>query len=296
MLPTSSPSIFNDTNYLHLSAHLHVRSPPALTVKQLKSYLKAYKLKQTGRKSELIKVLAESLGLSPTAKNGADMTSNEVLVAGKKRRSRNAPTDLLPTVEQVIGESAQRKTRSPDENDTQTATGKPIFDAEMATPEGFSSEPDPSSTEYSTNSPYAILPPPEEDMLRRKVIQDLMARRHLKYDLAEAFYPETYMKDKGPAPEGDMYAVFTPRAVRPWDSPHADRAETHLVVLLADVMGWEDAYTRNFADRVSEVCDAIVLVPDIFRGRPWSKDKPQEGYEEWRASHDPVGGRCTGRI
>ncbi|CAI9115026.1 OLC1v1015861C3 [Oldenlandia corymbosa var. corymbosa] len=56
------------------------------------------------------------------------------------------------------------------------------------------------------------------------------------------------------------------------------------ILLLSDVFGFEDSATRDFAYRVA--CNGYnVLVPDLFRGDPWTKDKPKSLYEEWRARH-----------
>ncbi|XP_026455546.1 carboxymethylenebutenolidase homolog [Papaver somniferum] len=54
------------------------------------------------------------------------------------------------------------------------------------------------------------------------------------------------------------------------------------VLLLSDVFGFEDSATRDFAYRVA--CNGYnVLVPDLFRGNPWSKHRPKDDYENWRA-------------
>lgn len=58
------------------------------------------------------------------------------------------------------------------------------------------------------------------------------------------------------------------------------------VLLLSDVFGFEDSGTRDFAYRLS--CNGYnVLVPDLYRGEPWSKDRPQSEFEKWRRKHLP---------
>lgn len=58
------------------------------------------------------------------------------------------------------------------------------------------------------------------------------------------------------------------------------------LLLLSDVFGFQDSATRDFAYRVA--CNGYnVLVPDLFRGDPWSKNRPKSEYEEWRRGHDP---------
>ncbi|XP_009603635.1 uncharacterized protein [Nicotiana tomentosiformis] len=57
------------------------------------------------------------------------------------------------------------------------------------------------------------------------------------------------------------------------------------ILLLSDIFGYEDSFTRDFAYRVA--CNGYnVLVPDLFRGNPWGKDQPQASFEQWRGSLD----------
>lgn len=58
------------------------------------------------------------------------------------------------------------------------------------------------------------------------------------------------------------------------------------LLLLSDIFGFEDSSTRDFAYRVA--CNGYnVLVPDLFRGDPWAKDKPKAAYEQWIARQEP---------
>ncbi|KAH9549692.1 hypothetical protein CY35_10G032400 [Sphagnum magellanicum] len=58
------------------------------------------------------------------------------------------------------------------------------------------------------------------------------------------------------------------------------------VLLLTDVYGHQHSPTRDFVYRLA--CFGYnVLVPDLFRGNPWSKQKSKEQFEEWRATHPP---------
>ncbi|CAM9156694.1 unnamed protein product [Hapterophycus canaliculatus] len=124
------------------------------------------------------------------------------------------------------------------------------------------------------------LPGPTEEMRKKAIIMDLLERRETTFELEEGLQPSL-------VPRSDVYVVSTKKALRPWDGPHSDRAETHVVVLLTDVYGYEDSFTRNSADEIAEICDAIVVVPDMFRKRPWTPEQSEEEYEAWRASHDP---------
>ncbi|KAI8025497.1 hypothetical protein LOK49_LG02G02884 [Camellia lanceoleosa] len=54
------------------------------------------------------------------------------------------------------------------------------------------------------------------------------------------------------------------------------------ILLLSDILGFEDSSTRDFAYRVA--CNGYnVLVSDLFHGDPWAKDKPKTLFEEWLA-------------
>ncbi|KAK2439686.1 alpha/beta-Hydrolases superfamily protein [Trifolium repens] len=58
------------------------------------------------------------------------------------------------------------------------------------------------------------------------------------------------------------------------------------LLLLSDIYGFEDSFTRDFAYRVA--CNGFnILVPDLFRGNPWTKDHPNTLYEQWIARHNP---------
>lgn len=57
------------------------------------------------------------------------------------------------------------------------------------------------------------------------------------------------------------------------------------LLLLSDVFGFEDSFTRDFAYRVA--CNGYnILVPDLFRGNPWTKNQPNV-FEQWIARQNP---------
>lgn len=64
------------------------------------------------------------------------------------------------------------------------------------------------------------------------------------------------------------------------DEPHPGAG----VLLLSDVLGHRDEETREFAAALAGA-GLPVLVPDLFRGDPWSPARPAEEYEAWRAGH-----------
>ncbi|KAE8702711.1 Alpha/beta-Hydrolases superfamily protein isoform 2 [Hibiscus syriacus] len=58
------------------------------------------------------------------------------------------------------------------------------------------------------------------------------------------------------------------------------------VLLLSDIFGFQDSATRDFAYQVA--CHGYnVLVPDLFRGDPWAKNRPKTMFEQWLANQDP---------
>ncbi|OVA10931.1 Dienelactone hydrolase [Macleaya cordata] len=58
------------------------------------------------------------------------------------------------------------------------------------------------------------------------------------------------------------------------------------VLLLSDIYGFEDSSTRDFAYRVA--CNGYnVLVPDLFRGNPWTKHRSKSEFEDWIARQSP---------
>eukprot|EP00262_Sarcandra_glabra_P011137 TRINITY_DN2685_c0_g1_i1.p1 TRINITY_DN2685_c0_g1~~TRINITY_DN2685_c0_g1_i1.p1 ORF type:complete len:307 (+),score=52.89 TRINITY_DN2685_c0_g1_i1:122-1042(+) len=55
------------------------------------------------------------------------------------------------------------------------------------------------------------------------------------------------------------------------------------VLLLSDVFGFGDSSTRDFAYRVA--CNGYnVLLPDLFRGNPWTKRQSKTEFENWLTS------------
>ncbi|CAI9786696.1 unnamed protein product [Fraxinus pennsylvanica] len=57
------------------------------------------------------------------------------------------------------------------------------------------------------------------------------------------------------------------------------------ILLLSDIYGFEDSSTKDFAYRVA--CNGYnVLVPDLFHGDPWTKDRPMSHIEQWIAKQN----------
>lgn len=219
-------------------------------------------------------------------------------------KARSVPPPAV-VAEEVMGGLPAAKTFSSSRLGSAAAAKELIQDAELseavppAHTTGEGQQASRSPTDHQARPPAGasgtVPPPPQqphllpgatEEMRKKAVILDLLERADTTFELEEGLQPAV-------VPRSDVYVVSTKKALRPWDGPHADRAETHVVVLLTDVFGCRDSFTRNTADEIAEICDAIVVVPDIFRDHPWTHERPDEEYEAWRDSHDPVSGFCV---
>lgn len=350
-------SIFTTAHRFRIS---HDSCLTALTVVRLKAELKTRGLKQSGKKADLVHLLADAPGVlmpspplppAPPAPRDDVLSDEEVARwmeedtaqpprpsrtstknASSKKQRKNVGSIPSPAVvaEEVLGGLPAARTFSSSRLGSAAAAKELIKDAELASPahaageglmasgemEGKNVSRDRESIEEGASSsspsgdgvgddlvagktknkrpprknigaptmpPPPQLPGPTEDMRKKVVIMDLLDRRETTFEREEGL-------ESALVPRSDVYVVSTKKALRPWDGPHADRAETHVVVLLTDVFGYGDSFTRSTADEIAEICDAIVVVPDMFRKRPWTHEQPEEEYEAWRASHDPVGG------
>ena len=250
-------------------------------------------LKQGGRKADLVRLLASTPGVLLNAPppeileqatvptSSARVASPRPIVSEKKaaRASNMKKGSLQPVEIEDVPGGSRRGSSGPSGG---FASESDVIGDELAANPNGSGETESqaaASDELPRSAPQ--LPPATEDGELEGVIVDLLERREATFELSDELTGRI-------VPRGDVYAVYTKKAVRPWEGPHADRAETHVVVLLSDVFGWGDPLTRGMADQVADVCDAIVLVPDLFRKRPWDAGKPKEEYEAWRALHDPV--------
>ena len=87
------------------------------------------------------------------------------------------------------------------------------------------------------------------------------------------------------------WGVYTPTGAQ------LSSAEVHGVLLLSDVYGPFTDNTQALADKIAFECQpVVVLVPDLFRGKPWTIDThlDEDGmerngdgktYAEWRDMH-----------
>ena len=72
--------------------------------------------------------------------------------------------------------------------------------------------------------------------------------------------------------------------------------EVQGVLLLSDVHGAFGEDTKALAEKIAFECQpVVVMIPDLFRGKPWKEDPSTPGfnakgedYEEWRAQHSDL--------
>mmetsp|Transcript_3630 Transcript_3630/g.8037 ORF Transcript_3630/g.8037 Transcript_3630/m.8037 type:complete len:858 (+) Transcript_3630:206-2779(+) len=134
---------------------------------------------------------------------------------------------------------------------------------------------------------YAIQRKRETELKRGLIRQDEVEGQH------DASDPGT-MHDTIERDYGD-WGVYTPTGAQ------LSSSEVQGVLLLSDVYGPYTDNTQALADKIAFECQpVVVIVPDLFRGKPWTTDtkvdedgveRNEDGksYEEWRAMHP--GGR-----
>ena len=103
--------------------------------------------------------------------------------------------------------------------------------------------------------------------------------------------------------EGDETGIFEnilQREVSDWGKYTVTGAqlsaqEVKGVLLLTDVCGPFTTHTTALAEKIAFECQpAIVMVPDLFRGDPWTGKSTDElnsrgqTYEQWRSTHDEI--------
>ncbi len=116
----------------------------------------------------------------------------------------------------------------------------------------------------------------DERLARERTTVDVLLRRDIKFTTTDGS-------------EIDAYTVSTKRAAREWEGEFKDREEIHVVILMSDAFGYKDPNTRAVADEVAFICNTVVIVPDLFRGKPWvgdsnSRDDYPADYETWRTN------------
>jgi dienelactone hydrolase len=112
--------------------------------------------------------------------------------------------------------------------------------------------------------------------------------------------PVRFEDDEG-LDEGDEFGIFEnilDRDFSDWGKftltgAQLSAQEVQGVLLLSDVYGAYTEDTKALAEKIAFECQpVVVMVPDLFRGKPWKEDPTTPGfnekgqdYEEWRAQH-----------
>ena len=128
-------------------------------------------------------------------------------------------------------------------------------------------------------------------------LRDLQLKREL-----EAASPVHFDDTEG-LDEGDETGIFENilrREVSDWGKYTVTGAqlsaqEVQGVLLLSDIHGAHSADTIALAEKIAFECQPIiVMVPDLFRGNPWTStttdtvNESGQTYEMWRAMHDDL--------
>ena len=130
---------------------------------------------------------------------------------------------------------------------------------------------------------------PEERLREIQVKREQAARRPIRPEEEEGI------------DEGDETGIFKDvlhRDFTDWGKytltgAQLSAQEVQGVLLLSDVYGAFTDDTKTLAEKIAFECQpVVVMVPDMFRGKPWKEDPTTPGfneerqdYEEWRAQH-----------
>eukprot|EP00956_Cyclotella_meneghiniana_P034692 scaffold107563_cov52-Cyclotella_meneghiniana.AAC.1 len=140
----------------------------------------------------------------------------------------------------------------------------------------------------STAKKYASLEEQVYDIQRKREVQNMKSLP--RDDLLDGIDDDNVPMEPIARDPGD-WGVWTPTGAQ------LSATEVQGVLLLSDVYGPFTENTQSLADKIAFECQpVVVLVPDLFRGRPWiekpiigddgiERNKQRQTYEEWRASH-----------
>jgi dienelactone hydrolase len=207
-----------------------------------------------------------SRGLDPEGSRAAQVIRlGHALGLGQAAAGAAVPT--------IVHSPKAREPLSPQEDENRILHTEDYEEVQgrQSIPRGFTSMSSSDDSVYpgqpsSENRPL----PPEESEVRKRVVVDSLIRSEEKFP------------DDVSGEEVDVYIVSTKKAAR---SSKSREMETHAILLLSDVFGWEQSATRAIADEISFICNAVVAVPDLFRSNPWDGARDPAEYELWRAEH-----------
>jgi len=138
----------------------------------------------------------------------------------------------------------------------------------------------------------------EEEVYAIQSKRELESKRGLTQTMLDNDDFETGQEDPTDEQSKDLYStverdygdwgVYTPTGAQ------LSSTEVQGVLLLSDVYGAFTDNTQTLADKIAFECQpVVVIVPDMFRGDPWSEERVNDSddverqtlYEEWRAKH-----------
>jgi len=133
---------------------------------------------------------------------------------------------------------------------------------------------------------------PEERLRELQTKREQAAKRPVRFEDDEGL-------DGGD--ETGLYANVLHRDESDWgkytlSGAQISAQEVQGVLLLSDVFGAFTEDTKTLAEKIAFECQpVVVMVPDVFRGKPWKEDPTTPGfnergqdYEEWRAEHSDL--------
>ena len=138
----------------------------------------------------------------------------------------------------------------------------------------------------------------EEEVYAIQSKRELESKRGLTQTMLDNDDFETRQEDPTDKQSKELYStverdygdwgVYTPTGAQ------LSSTEVQGVLLLSDVYGPFTDSTQTLADKIAFECQpVVVIVPDMFRGDPWSEDRANDSddverqtlYEEWRGKH-----------
>ena len=147
------------------------------------------------------------------------------------------------------------------------------------------------SASYNASQPITTAKATEQRLREIQLKREMEAASPIHFDDTEGL------------DEGDETGIFENilrREVSDWGKYTVTGAqlsaqEVQGVLLLSDVHGPHSADTIALAEKIAFECQPIiVMVPDLFRGNPWTSkttntmNEAGQTYEQWRATHDDL--------
>ena len=290
---------------------LSVDDVEGLTVSQLKQQLRLRDLKISGKKSDLVTRLLRYSGTYVPNDNDDDerfvdvseyLDPSEVGAAVKTRAiGEQAPVDDVDE-ESPEESSPYNEVWGADARIVEDYEGRDlVVDGISRTVIEFTGSNQTAVLAYVAASRDALRPFLQSSNMterssaeeRLRVIQkqrEDAARRPIRFD------------DEAGLDEGDdagIYKDILHRDFTDWGKytptgAQLSAEEVEGVLLLSDVYGMSNNDTRALAEKIAFECQpVVVMVPDLFHGKPWTGPTDQlneegETYEQWRGAHDEL--------